>query len=325
MLKLNPYKIGFRTVKTAVGMTLGVIICKLLGLDNYASSAILVVLCIKHTKMHSVQAILSRLVSCLLILFLGSAIFSLLGQHAFVLGLIVLLFIPLTVVLNVQEGVITSCVILLHVFNAKAINGHLILNEIMLLIVGLGIAFLMNLMMPSLDKKLNHFKQDIENQITEIFNIFSQACSMHNDHLNIKFDSLLLNIKKAKSLAFRDVKNHFVRNENSFYHYFDMREEQVELLKRMTSLLERINTDDPILEKISQLMYEIGSNVNSNDYTALRLHSLYEIRLSLDDLPLPTTNKTLNSRAHIIQILNELEEYLNIKSQFGSLKLHSEI
>lgn len=325
MLKLNLYKIGFRTVKTAVGMTLGVIICKLLGLDNYASSAILVVLCIKHTKMHSVQAILSRLVSCLLILFLGSAIFSLLGQHAFVLGLIVLLFIPLTVVLNVQEGVITSCVILLHVFNAKAINGHLILNEIMLLIVGLGIAFLMNLMMPSLDKKLNHFKQDIENQITEIFNIFSQACSMHNDHLNIKFDSLLLNIKKAKSLAFRDVKNHFVRNENSFYHYFDMREEQVELLKRMTSLLERINTDDPILEKISQLMYEIGSNVNSNDYTALRLHSLYEIRLSLDDLPLPTTHKTLNSRAHIIQILNELEEYLNIKSQFGSLKLHSEI
>lgn len=325
MLKLNPYKIGFRTVKTAVGMTLGVIICKLLGLDNYASSAILVVLCIKHTKMHSVQAILSRLVSCLLILFLGSAIFSLLGQHAFVLGLIVLLFIPLTVVLNVQEGVITSCVILLHVFNAKAINGHLILNEIMLLIVGLGIAFLMNLMMPSLDKKLNHFKQDIENQITEIFNIFCQACSMHNDHLNIKFDSLLLNIKKAKSLAFRDVKNHFVRNENSFYHYFDMREEQVELLKRMTSLLERINTDDPILEKISQLMYEIGSNVNSNDYTALRLHSLYEIRLSLDDLPLPTTHKTLNSRAHIIQILNELEEYLNIKSQFGSLKLHSEI
>ncbi|MCT1844999.1 aromatic acid exporter family protein [Staphylococcus epidermidis] len=325
MLKLNPYKIGFRTVKTAVGMTLGVIICKLLSLDNYASSAILVVLCIKHTKMHSVQAILSRLVSCLLILFLGSSIFSLLGQHAFVLGLIVLLFIPLTVVLNVQEGVITSCVILLHVFNAKAINGHLILNEIMLLIVGLGIAFLMNLMMPSLDKKLNHFKQDIENQITEIFNIFSQACSMHNDHLNIKFDSLLLNIKKAKSLAFRDVKNHFVRNENSFYHYFDMREEQVELLKRMTSLLERINTDDPILEKISQLMYEIGSNVNSNDYTALRLHSLYEIRLSLDDLPLPTTHKTLNSRAHIIQILNELEEYLNIKSQFGSLKLHSEI
>ena len=50
MLKLNPYKIGFRTLKTAVGITLGVILAKWLGLDNYASSAILIVLCIKHTK-----------------------------------------------------------------------------------------------------------------------------------------------------------------------------------------------------------------------------------------------------------------------------------
>ena len=35
--------------------------------------------------------------------------FSLLGQNALVLGLIVLLFIPITVMLKVQEGVVTSC------------------------------------------------------------------------------------------------------------------------------------------------------------------------------------------------------------------------
>src|SRR5690606_31475979 len=151
MSRLNPYRIGFRTIKTAIGMALGIIIAKLIGLDNFASSAILVVLCIKHTKVHSLQAIVSRFVSCFMILILGSVIFSLLGQNAVVLGLIVLLFIPLTVVFKVQEGVVTSCVILLHVFNAKTIDVHLFVNEILLLIVGLGIAFLMNLIMPSLD------------------------------------------------------------------------------------------------------------------------------------------------------------------------------
>ena len=70
MLTLNPYRIGFRTLKTAVGITLGVILAKWIGLDNYASSAILIVLCIKHTKVHSLQAISSRFVSCLLMLFL---------------------------------------------------------------------------------------------------------------------------------------------------------------------------------------------------------------------------------------------------------------
>ena len=63
MLTLNPYRIGFRTLKTAVGITLGVILAKWIGLDNYASSAILIVLCIKHTKVHSLQAIGSRFVS----------------------------------------------------------------------------------------------------------------------------------------------------------------------------------------------------------------------------------------------------------------------
>ena len=71
---------------------------------------------------------------------------------------------------------------------------------------------------------------------------------MRKDQLDIKFDALLLNIKKAKSLAFRDVKNHFVRNENSYYHYFDMRRTS-RVIKRMTHLIESISTDDPILEK----------------------------------------------------------------------------
>lgn len=109
-------------------------------------------------------------------MFLGSAIFSLLGQSPIVLGIIVLLFIPLTVVLKVQEGVITSCVILLHVFNAKSIDAHLIVNETLLLLIGLSIAFTMNLMMPSLDKQLDEYKCKIEQQIADIFSKYSYIC-----------------------------------------------------------------------------------------------------------------------------------------------------
>ncbi|PNZ70937.1 aromatic acid exporter family protein [Staphylococcus croceilyticus] len=325
MLKLNPYKIGFRTLKTAVGITLGVILAKWIGLDNYASSAILIVLCIKHTKVHSVQAIVSRVVSCVLVLLVGSIIFSLLGQNAVVLGLIVLLFIPLTVMLNVQEGVVTSCVILLHVFNAKTINLHLIINELLLLTIGLGIAFIMNLIMPSLDKKLLDFKKEVESGFKNIFKSYSEACTNYNNDLVVSFEKIQLDILKAKSIAFRDVKNHFGRNENSYYHYFDMRQEQLDLLRRIQPLIHQITVEDPLIEDIANLLAEIGENVNSNDYTALRLHSLYEIRLSLDELPLPKTHQSLKSRASMMQILNELEEYLNIKSQFGSLRLHSEL
>lgn len=296
MLSLNPYRIGFRTIKTAIGMALGIIIAKLLGLDNFASSAILVVLCIKHTKVHSLQAIVSRFVSCTLILILGSIIFSLLGQHAIVLGIIVLFFIPLTVVFKVQEGIVTSCVILLHVFNAPTIDFHLFINEIELLIVGLGIAFLMNLIMPSLDKNLKAYKKNIEDSFTKIFICFSDKCDDLQHPLDIHFSEIQLTIEKAKSLAFRDVKNHFGRNENSYYHYFDMREQQLDLIHRIEIMLENVEFKDELLTKLAQLFKEVAENVNSNDYTALRLHSLYEIRLQLDNLELPDSYASLKTR-----------------------------
>ncbi len=76
---------------------------KLLGLDDLFKRH-LVVLCTKHTKVHSLQAIILEISIMFLVLFLGSAIFSLLGQSPIVLGIIV--FYPLTVVLKVQEGVV---------------------------------------------------------------------------------------------------------------------------------------------------------------------------------------------------------------------------
>ncbi|WP_019165259.1 aromatic acid exporter family protein [Staphylococcus delphini] len=325
MLRLNPYRIGLRTIKTAVGMALGVIIAQLLGLDNYASSAILVVLCIKDTKIHSVHAIISRFISCLIAIGFGWAIFPLLGQHAWVLGLIVLLFIPVTVMINMQEGVVTSIVILLHFFNADVIDFSLVVNEVLLIIVGLAIAFTMNTIMPNLDHQLSKYKKEIEFQFKSIFHTFSSACAMHNNRPDVTFNSLAHTIQEAKSIAFRDVKNHFVRNENSYYHYFDMREDQLEILKRIKNHIKHINANDAMSAHVAQLFHEMAENVNENNYTALRLHTLYQIRLEIDQLPLPQTHEELLTRSSMIQILYDTEEYLTIKAKFGSLKMHHEI
>lgn len=325
MFRLNPYRIGFRTIKTAVGMALGVMITKFLGLDNYASSAILVVLCIKDTKVNSLTAIISRFISCLIAIGLGSLIFSLLGQSAIVLGIIVLFFIPLTVMIGMQEGVVTSIVILLHIFNAEVIDLNLMINEVLLLIVGLSIAVLMNSIMPNLDNVLERYKEEIENYIQNVFLTFSENCKTHPQHSSVSFTPLMNKIQEAKSVAFRDVKNHFVRNENSYYHYFDMREDQLEILKHIQFHVQHMYTTDDINQDIAYLFEEMAENVNENNYTALRLHTLYQIRLKIDEQPLPKTKEALYTRANIIQILYDTEEYLAIKSKFGSLKMHHEI
>lgn len=320
-MQIRPYRIGYRTLKTALGMTLAVILSKLIGLDNYASSAILVVLCTKDTRVKSVEAAMYRFIACLIAILVASLFFTFLGTNPVVLGIMVLLFIPITVMIGVQEGIVTSCVIILHLFLAPKIDLDLIINEIFLLIIGIGIALIMNMFMPSLDTKLNHYKRKIEDDFILITFVFSQALLDPNKELNIpSFDKVEDNIKKAKSLAFRDVKNHFVRNENSYYHYFDMRQEQLTLLIRMKKLIESMQHSQHAHQLCSKLLLDVSQHVQSNDYSLMRLHDLYAIRIKLQTIDLPKDHIELESVASVFQLLNEIEEYLHIKSEFGSLK-----
>lgn len=70
----------------------------------------------------------------------------------------------------------------------------------------------------------------------------------------------------------------------------------------------------------SQLLLEVSQNVQGNDYSLMRLHNLYDIKIKLQSIELPKTQQELESIAALFQLLNEVEEYLLIKSQFGSLK-----
>lgn len=54
------FKIGYRTVKTALGTGAAVFIAQLLGLEFYSSAGILVILCVQNTKRKSVQVSLHR-------------------------------------------------------------------------------------------------------------------------------------------------------------------------------------------------------------------------------------------------------------------------
>ncbi|RZH99665.1 aromatic acid exporter family protein, partial [Staphylococcus condimenti] len=112
---------------------------------------------------------------------------------------------------------------------------------------------------------------------------------------------------------------------NSYYHYFDMREEQLEIIERIQQILKSMQSEDIILHRLGKLFAEIAKNVNSNDYTAMRLYSLYDLHIELYEQPLPESKEVLINRANEIQIVNELERYLQVKSQFGSLKLYHEV
>ena len=138
------FKIGYRTIKTAAGAALAIIIAQMLHLDHFASAGIITILCVQVTKKKSIYASLHRFLACLIAMAYSALLFEWVGYSPLIIGVILLLFIPTTVALKVNEGIVTSSVIIMHLYDSGHITFSLLVNETILILVGVGVALVMN-------------------------------------------------------------------------------------------------------------------------------------------------------------------------------------
>lgn len=318
------FKIGYRTIKTALGTAIAIIIAQLLGLDNFSSAGIITILCIQVTKKKSVYASWHRFLACLIAMVYSTLLFQFIDFHPLVIGLILLIFIPTTVVLNVNEGIVTSSVIILHLYGSGKITFSLLVNETILIAVGVGVALIMNLYMPSVEKKLFAYQDEIETNFSGILMAVVRYLR-NNDHSwdgkEITETASLLN--EAKSLAFKDVENHFLREEDLHYHYFKMREKQFEIIERILPLV----TNIPLVVKqsgiLADFIEDLAENVHPQNTAILYLKKLEELEAYFKGMELPQTREEFESRAALLQLMKEMERYLWLKHSFKGLPKES--
>lgn len=318
------FKIGYRTIKTALGASLAIIIAQMLGLDHFASAGIITILCIQVTKKKSVYASWHRFLACLIAMLYSTLLFQLIAFHPLVIGLILLIFIPTTVAFNVNEGIVTSSVIILHLYGSGKIDISLLVNETILIVVGVGVALVMNLYMPSVEKKLFAYQERIETNFSAIL-MGVVRYLRDNDHTwdgrEITETTNLLN--EAKSLAFRDVENHFLREEDLHYHYFKMREKQFEIIERILPLV----TNIPLIVKqsgiLADFIEDLAENVHPQNTAIVYLKKLEELETAFKGMELPQTREEFESRAALLQLMKEMERYLLLKHSFKGLPKES--
>ena len=75
------HKLGMRTIKTAIGATIAILMAQSLGLKYALSAGIITVLSVQNTKKKSLEIALLRLNSTLLALGISCILFLLLGFH----------------------------------------------------------------------------------------------------------------------------------------------------------------------------------------------------------------------------------------------------
>ncbi|WP_404452952.1 aromatic acid exporter family protein [Virgibacillus necropolis] len=310
-------KIGYRTIKTAVGTPLAISIAQMLGLTNFISAGILTLLCIKPSRKESVLSAWHRFLACSIAILYSYVFFETLGYNPIVVGIAFALFIPVTVYLKISPGIATSSVIILNLYSLGQITFTFIVDEFLLIIVGVGTALLLNLYMPSLDNKLKKKQVELEHNFQVILQEISLYIGDNNQVWNGKEITRAEEIlDEAANLVSLDRENHLLRSNHPYYDYFTMRREQFELLKKMLPLVSRLPKTDRLSESIAEFFESLSEAVHPGNTASIYLERLSELQDEFDQEDLPTTREGFETRANLFRLLHEIEDYLLIKRKF---------
>jgi uncharacterized membrane protein YgaE (UPF0421/DUF939 family) len=310
--------IGYRTLKTAVGGAIAILIAASLGLKYGTAAGVIVILSVQSTKRQSIRVAIQRMGACILALFLSSVLFNLLGYNAYVFGAFLLIFIPTAARFKFNEGIVVSSVLVTHLLVEKSTAVSLIVNELLLMLIGVGVALIMNLYMPSIDKKIKKSQVDIEELIREILRHMSSALgecavSLKEEEL---FNRLERKIKKGRERAYRSLNNSLFSDNSYYAKYMDMRYQQLKALKNMRKHFERFSISYKQSEMIAGFTLKLSNSIHEYNTAEGLLKSLQDLRESFKSMELPKTREEFENRAMLYQFLNDLEQFLLIKNEF---------
>src|SRR5699024_1650979 len=293
--------IGHRSIKMAIGAGLAIWLATLFNLEYATFAAIIVIICIEDSKMKTLLTMREKFIASILDLFLGALFLELVGYHPITFAIFSLLFFPLLIKLRIEGGFLTSIVVLLHVYALEKANVAIFLNELYIIFIGMGIALLINSVMPNLQPKIDTYKKDIEEKFSIILSELSAYLKGKERDWDgkeiVEVESL---IEKAKSVAILDVENHLLRKENKDYYYLKMREDQLELFKQMVQVVAiAASSEIPLKQKVilADFLTYLSDSVDATDTTAESFRKLEECMIRIRESQLPTTREEFEVRA----------------------------
>lgn len=306
-----------RTIKLALATCLATALAFYLGLSSALSAGIIAILSISDTRRSTLKLAYNRLMSTLLALTVGSLSFILLGYNLWALGLYIMIYVPLSYLWGWEIGITPSSVLVTHLLIEKTTSFVILGNELAIFLIGTSFALLANLYMPSRQGKINHYHQLVEEQLKKIlyrFEHFLGKGDGRNDAVLItELDHIL---KEALELVYLDHADHLFHQTNYHIHYFEMRRRQNQILRDMAQNVNHCQLAASESLILAQLFSKTAQQLSQENPAHDLLDEIEATLLILRKRPLPQTREEFETRAALLQLLKDLETFIQVKVDF---------
>ncbi|UYT09885.1 aromatic acid exporter family protein [Lactococcus garvieae] len=311
-------KIGQRTIKTAICATLAIIIAQFFHLESATSASIIAILSITNTQKSTLRLGFLRVLGLIIATLLAFIVLNLFNFTPLSFGIFLLLFIPISVATNTSEGIVVNSVLFSHYLLAQEITFPLVGNEFSLMFIGVGLALLANIYMPSnerlLENNLNILEKEFKNISAHLVICLNQKQDLQD--LVAQCDNLLKLIDASSKVATEKSENNLLRNNTFYQRYFDMRHIQITLLKDIIMKLEEIDVESTHIAEISNIFETLSLTYAAHNDGSELLKKIENAYSHYRQMNLPQTREEFENRAGLFQVLQLLELLIQEKNTF---------
>ncbi len=312
--------IGYRTLKTVIASVAAMFIAIHLGLLYATAAGIIAILSLQSTKRQSIRFAGKMIGAFLVALLIAVGLFNSLGYSPFIFGLFLLIFIPLSVKMKVQEGIIVSAVLITQLLIEKTIELSFILNQLALVCIGVCSALLLNLYMPSFEDHIKREQVQIEQIIKQILidmsnSLRAQVASIKEEEM---FTLLKSRLKHGREMAANSFNNSFISKNNYYINYMDVRLQQLHCLENMRKHFGRLSSTYKQTTMIADFTLRSAFLIQEYDTAKRRIEELSQLRQSFTTMQLPQNREEFENRVMLYQFLNDLEEFLLLEEVLSS-------
>ncbi|MFC4777671.1 aromatic acid exporter family protein [Paenibacillus sp. GCM10023252] len=316
---------GIRVIKTAIAALAAIYTATLLGIPHPLGAGILAILGVEVTRMKGLKSAFVRFIASVLGLFCASLIFTVFGFHIWAVSLFILVTFPVLARFQLKDGIVTSAVIVFHIFDRGEVTVDLIRNEILLLLCGLGWATVINLIyMPKDEERLIEIRAQIERCFGAMFT--EMAKTLRNPEHVWAGEEILEAYSAIEEGELRSVMSRenkiWGQQEQYWTTYFEMRRGQLEsvqhMLEELAFVFEKLKQGELLAGLLDQLAKDVKSDVYEGSVEAM----LEELTVNYRAMPLPTTREEFEVRAALLTLSHELERYLRTAKRLKKKKSH---
>lgn len=312
--KINYFKI----LKIAIGSTIAIFIAEGFGLRFSVAGGIITLLTIQDTKRETLLVALKRLLSFIMAIGIAVVVFLVFGFTVIGYGIFLLIFVGLSVIFNLREGISVNAVLTTHFLIEQSIGLDIIVNESALMVIGVGIGIILNLIIPRSLKQIKSDQRYIEENMKVILSRFSEylmgKLPVDNELEALTKTGSYVRLSLERAANHRD--NYLLADMSYFVRYMVMRKNQLKILRAILDNIKKLTYVTPQAEKMATFFSHIAFSFHEYN-NGLKLIDEWELlkeEYQIDKLP--ATRIEFENRALLYQILGSIEHFLQVKVDF---------